>query len=93
MQVTDRKLEWDFAKAFLMLIVIWGHILPALSGTNYTENWCAVTRFTGLFVMPLFFIISGYFQSKITDLHELFLRYKKLVNRLVIPLFSWGGYI
>lgn len=66
-----RKGNWDFAKAVLMLIVIYGHVCPALAGDSYKDNWCAATRITGLFVMPLYFFISGYFQTTITNSQSL----------------------
>lgn len=86
-----RKGNWDFAKAVLMIIVVFGHVCPALSGNTYTDSWCAVTRITGLFVMPLFFFISGYFQSSIDDFKGLLNKYKKSIYRIGIPLIVWGG--
>ena len=87
----SRKCSWDFVKAILMYIVIYGHVCPALSGISYTESWCALTRITGLFVMPLWFFVSGYFQSSIVSVQELFRKYKKTFFRIAIPLVVWGG--
>lgn len=58
-----RKEKWDFAKAVLMVIVIYGHVCPAISGNTYTDNWCALTRVSGLFVMPLFFLSAVIFSQ------------------------------
>ena len=86
-----RKGNWDFAKAVLMFLVIYGHVCPALSGESYTERWCNLTRITGLFVMPLFFFISGYFQSTIMSPKNLIQKYRKTSHRVGIPLMVWGG--
>lgn len=85
-----RKGNWDFAKASLMLLVIFGHVCPAISGDSYKDSWCALTRVTGLFVMPCFFFISGYFQSNIVSFQGLLEKYKKAFFRIGIPLISWG---
>lgn len=88
-----RKGNWDFAKAVLMFFVIYGHVCPAFSIDSYTESWCALTCISGLFVMPLFFFISGYFQSVITDFDQLVQKFRRTFYRVVVPLMSWGGYI
>lgn len=81
-----RRLDWDFVKAFLMLIVIFGHVCPANSDT-----WTPITRVIGLFAMPLFFFVSGYFQSNISDAISLLVKYKKTIMRIVIPQMLWGS--
>lgn len=86
-----RKGNWDFAKAVLMFFVIYGHVCPAFAIDSYTESWCALTRISGLFVMPLFFFISGYFQSAITDFDQLVQKFRRTFYRVVVPLMSWGG--
>lgn len=90
MSDNKRKLEWDFAKALLMILVIFGHVCPAISGPEYNIKWNGVTRVTSLFVMPLFFFISGYFQSSIHNIGVLLRKYWKTVKRLVVPLLVWG---
>lgn len=85
-----RKGSWDFVKAILMFIVIYGHVCPALSGISYSDNWCTLTRITGLFVMPLWFFVSGYFQSSITSVKDLIKKYKRSISRIAIPLIIWG---
>ena len=82
----QRDLSWDFVKLVLMFFVVFGHVCPA----SETE-WTPVTRIVGLFVMPLFFFVSGFFQSKIRDFKSLLEKYKKTIYRIVIPLFVWGG--
>lgn len=86
-----RKGNWDFAKAFLMFLVMYGHVCPALASESYNDSWCAITRITGLFVMPLFFLISGYFQSTISGKYDLLNKYRKTFFRVGVPLMAWGG--
>lgn len=92
-EAANRKRNWDFAKAILMVLVVYGHVCPALTGDLYKENWCALTRITGLFVMPLFFFISGYFQSSIHEYRGLLNKYEKSFFRICVPLIAWGVYI
>lgn len=81
----ERKTNWDFMKAVLMLIVVFGHVCPA-----NPDTWTPLTRIMGLFVMPLFFFVSGYFQSQIQSQSQLLRKYKRSLFRIVLPLSSWG---
>ena len=80
-----REGNWDFVKLILMFFIVFGHICPANS-----EVWTPVTRVIGLFAIPLFFFISGFFQSKVDSHKTLIDRYKKNIFRIVIPMLSWG---
>ena len=80
-----RDKSWDFVKFFLMFFVVFGHICPA------GEKWTPVTRIIGLFVIPGFFLVSGFFQSKIVDFRSLVKKFRKTIFRIVIPLIVWGG--
>lgn len=82
----ERKADWDFLKVVLMFFVIYGHICPADA-----KEWTPVTRIVGLFVMPLFFFVSGFFQSKIVDIRSLVQKSRKIFFRIVIPMVVWGG--
>lgn len=81
-----RDKSWDFVKFVLMFLVVFGHVCPA-----DVEKWTPVTRIVGLFVMPLFFFVSGYFQSSIIVIRGLVQKFKKTFFRIVIPLIVWGG--
>lgn len=86
-----RKEGWDFAKTILIFIIIYGHVCPAIDGDGYKEKWIALTRITGLFVMPCWFFISGYFQSNI-DSGKVFVgKIIKSSRRILVPLAVWGG--
>ena len=84
MMIRDKS--WDFVKFFLMFFVVFGHICP-----ESVSEWTPVTRIIGLFVMPLFFFVSGFFQSRILDFKALLEKYKKTINRIVVPWLVWGG--
>lgn len=81
----ERRSDWDFVKASLMLIVIFGHVCPA-----NPDTWTPITRIIGLFVMPLFFFVSGFFQTYITNVGNLYDKLKKTCFRILLPQLSWG---
>ena len=80
-----REKSWDFLKTLLMFFIVFGHICP-----SDPDKWTPITRIIGLFAIPLFFFISGYFQSKVDSFKALIERYKKNFFRIVIPMLSWG---
>lgn len=80
-----RERNWDFVKTLLMFFIVFGHICP-----SDPDLWTPVTRIIGLFAIPLFFFISGFFQSKVEDTQALINKYKRNFFRIVVPLLSWG---
>ena len=80
----QRKLSWDFIKIILMFFIVFGHLCPA------GRAWTPVTRVIGLFVIPGFFFVSGYFQSQVKDMSGLFGKLQRLFMRIVLPMLSWG---
>lgn len=85
-----RKLDWDFIKGVLMFIVIWGHICPNSSDASYVVTWNTVSRVTGLFVMPLFFFVSGYFFKPVYSMQSFMKKQINIGKRIGIPLLLWG---
>lgn len=67
-----------------MSFVVFGHMCPT------DDEWTPATRIVGLFAMPLFFFISGYFQSRIDGVSGLLLKFKKSTLCIFVPLISWG---
>ncbi len=86
----QRKKDFDFCKGVLIFIVVWGHVCPTSSDSEYTTTWCALARITSLFAMPLFFLLSGYFSKSIKSFKEIYNTIKKSFCRLGIPLLAWG---
>ena len=80
-----REANWDFFKTVLMFFIVFGHICP-----EDPETWTPVTRIIGLFAIPLFFFISGFFQSRVAGFDALIDRYKRNLFRIVVPMLSWG---
>ncbi|MCR5246441.1 MAG: acyltransferase family protein [Paludibacteraceae bacterium] len=80
----QRELSWDFTKFILMFFIVFGHLCPA------GRAWTPVTRVIGLFVIPGFFFVSGYFQSQVKDMSGLFRKLQRLFMRIVLPMLSWG---
>ena len=84
MLIIQRDLSWDFVKFILMFFIVFGHFCP--SG----EEWTPVTRVLGLFVIPGFFLVSGYFQSQVKDISGFSRKMQRLFMRIVLPMLSWG---
>lgn len=80
----ERDASWDFVKTILMFFVVFGHICPA------GEDWTPVTRVVGLYAIPLFFLVSGYFQSQVSSATALADKMKKTFKRIVVPMMAWG---
>lgn len=70
-----REAEFDIAKGILILCVVIGH-----GGSD------AIADFMYRFHMPLFFILSGYFMQKHSDVSEYA---KSQFNKLMIPYFVY----
>ncbi len=80
----QRELCWDFIKFILMFFIMFGHLCPA------DEGWTPLTRIVGLFVIPGFFFVSGYFQSQIRDISGLLRKLQRVFMRIILPMVSWG---
>lgn len=61
-KVKQRDNTWDVLKFFLIVLVILGHWLSNNMKDNAVN--CIVYNFRGLFTIPLFVFISGYFSRK-----------------------------
>lgn len=85
--MTKRLYDIDFCKGVLMTLVVWGHFCAHSSGIGYEKN--DVTMYVRLFQMPLFFMISGFFQKHVPDSHALKTSFEKTFIRLGLPLISW----
>ena len=86
--MTKRYLDIDFCKGLLIVMVVWGHFCAHSSGSDYEKN--ALTMYIRLFQMPLFFMISGLFQKRITNTVEFLYSVKRCFYRLGLPLISFS---
>ena len=83
---TVRRPEWDFVKGLLIIFVVWGHICAYISGEYDKNTLTAVVR---LYQMPMFILVSGFFQKECNSTDELKKRILKIFNSLVIPYAVW----
>lgn len=83
--MASNRLEWaDSLKCFLIIIVVWGHLIQYYSGLNIfweSRIWEIIYSFH----MPLFIFISGYFFRNKTNWKDLF---KTKSLQLLLPGFS-----
>lgn len=86
---TFRFLDIDFCKGVLIILVVWGHFCAHSSGIDYEKN--AITMYVRLFQMPLFFMLSGFFQKRVQSFSELKVVINKTFYRLGLPLLSWSA--
>lgn len=82
-----RLYDFDFIKGVLILFVIWGHCCMYLSGNEYEKN--IIITYVRLFQMPLFILISGYFQKPVEGLKSLSSKIKTSFKCICVPLISW----
>ena len=83
----ERKLEWDYIKGVLIILVVWGHVCSYISGYVYEKNF--LTAAIRLFQMPLFIFISGVFQHNYSNITEVKCRIIAILKRLVLPYTIW----
>lgn len=78
----------DFVKGLLIVLVVWGHICAHSSGIDYEKNM--LTSYIRLFQMPMFILISGFFQKTIASSGDLLIRVRKTFLNIGLPLFVWA---
>lgn len=86
-RVDTRQPEWDFAKAILIIFVVWGHVCSYISDANYERN--ALTSVIRLYQMPMFILISGYFQKECFSFLDIKAKLVKIIQTLCIPYICW----
>lgn len=79
----SRVAKWDNAKAFLILIVVFGHSLSAFLGNGDFVKFTDLCIYT--FHMPLFVFIGGLFAKRSIDTVPF--RYDKVVAFLLLSFF------
>lgn len=79
--------EWDFVKAVLIIFVVWGHICSYISDSSYDKN--ALTALIRLYQMPMFILISGFFQRPCRTFSEIKEKGIKIFKSLCIPYLCW----
>ena len=84
----ERDFFIDFIKGILMFSVIRGHFFSYTScgNSDILGNYPAYLM---LFQMPLFMLVSGYFQKGSLNISNYFTKIKKSFYRLICPLITW----
>ena len=81
-QLKEREPSFDLTKGVLIYLVVLGHLLG---------NFPRVTSLIDDAVMPVFFVISGYFSKDSLDAQELWSTVKKKTKTLLLPYLIWSG--
>ncbi len=86
----QRDIVIDLVKLFAIFLVLWGHALMHLGGSDFDAN--PVERFIYGFHMPLFIAMVGYFSGSLVKLSfkEMFV---KKFRQLLLPAISSGVFI
>jgi fucose 4-O-acetylase-like acetyltransferase len=86
----QRDIVIDLVKLFAIFLVLWGHALMHLGGSDFDSN--PVERFIYGFHMPLFIAMVGYFSGSLVKLSfkEMFV---KKFRQLLLPAISSGVFI
>ena len=87
--VKSRLPQWDFVKAILIIFVVWGHVCSYISDSSYERN--ALTSLIRLYQMPMFILVSGYFQKPCHTVRDIKARLIKIFRSLCIPYLCWSG--
>lgn len=80
----QRDLLFDYIKGILILIVVYGHCLYWLDGTQNTPLYYSIPQIIYTFHMPLFIFLSGYFYFNKKN-ENLTKTIKIKFNRLILP--------
>lgn len=86
-----RDYSIDLAKAILIFLVVWGHMIQYLHGTDY--NFWEDPLFKAIygFHMPLFAWISGYLMYGSFQRYEVKKLIKRRAEQLITPTIGWAA--
>ena len=86
MSEKERVAKWDNLKAYLIALVVIGHVLQYF--TDYSDLAKGLYLFIYSFHMPLFFMISGYLSYK--EPLNWISSVKRRGYQLLVPYVLWG---
>jgi len=79
----------DFSKGFLMIGIVWGHIITALSADLFhTDIW--IHQFFRVYDLPMFMIISGFFLKTSFKRHNTREIIVNKLTMLLVPITFWN---
>ena len=85
----NRRIDIDIAKGIGILLVVFGHSISPVMGSNSLLN--AIYTVIYSFHMPLFFFVSGYFSKKLLSCDDKLKSIKDKAQRLLIPYVAWAA--
>ncbi len=88
-QGENRLVTIDFVKAIAILLVIWGHMIQYLHGSNYDYWSNYVFKWIYGFHMPLFALVSGFLFSK-SRKTSVGVGIARKAKQLLLPVISWA---
>lgn len=86
--MSERIAHFDQMKGIGIILVIMGHVMQFSFGISHSS----VVNALGIFHMPLFFVVSGYFTYKMNleyRIHDVLIRLLSRSIMLLIPLIVW----
>ncbi len=86
----QRDISIDVAKAVLIALVVWGHAIQYLHGTDFNYWEDPVFKFIYGFHMPLFAMISGYLLKSSVKRYTTRSLLVKKAKQLLIPVIGWA---
>lgn len=88
--LSQRNEFLDYLKGFLIVLVVYGHVLQrfAYHDNGFFED--PVFKFIYLFHMPLFMLVSGYLATTTFKKYNFSQFFSRKTRQLVLPVLSWS---
>ena len=86
-----REYSIDVAKALLIFLVVWGHAIQYLHGTEFNFWEDPIFKFIYGFHMPLFALISGYLMCGSFKRYGVGKLIERRAKQLLIPTVGWAA--
>ncbi|MDK7161964.1 acyltransferase family protein [Lactobacillus jensenii] len=85
-----KRIEWiDFGRGFTIFLVVVGHVLSGIYTNHIYPNSDGLLMFFGefifLFIMPVFFSLSGYFFKAPENMVDYIVMIKKKAWNILVP--------
>ncbi len=89
--MTKRNEKIDFYKGILILGVIWGHMITALSGGADAQIVVWIHRFFRTYDMPMFIFIAGFFLQKTLGKYNWWKYNISKAGHILLPVILWNA--
>ena len=85
----EREYSIDVVKALLIFLVVWGHAIQYLHGTDFNYWESPLYKFIYGFHMPLFALVSGHLMAGSYKRYSITKLFQKKSKQLLIPTICW----